>query len=371
MEDEMDAESKGDELCGANSEDPSDAWSESVFSRPSLFNRRFPNALDTLEESGAFEDTRGEAQRAASPDGAEHMSTPCFFDRAYPQTTREDLNPPREETKEEPMQFTSNPLASLSESSMSFPPVSVRVQDGSRRGKVSRPFDKAFEELLRALEQQSPEATQEIGQLRRELERLRRTSFRWDPSTFQEAIDTLEEVLEAATQEQGPQLSRRRPKSWNFRWRRKQGSSKERLGHVKDKLRGLMRDAYAPSPHGEPSTVLGKKVVQGVTLASHFIPIPGVSGAIGQLMSTLNTHLDAMANEGDYVADAKANLRTLQAIMLRFEGLRQEEEEDAYLARQLALNRLYDVMLKMNADVEEWLSKPDKKEYFKKVVRDG
>eukprot|EP00975_Prorocentrum_lima_P041956 8821037-Prorocentrum_lima.AAC.1 len=81
MEDEMDAESKGDELCGANSEDPSDAWSESVFSRPSLFNRRFPNALDTLEESGAFEDKRGEAQRAASPDGAEHMSTPCFFDR--------------------------------------------------------------------------------------------------------------------------------------------------------------------------------------------------------------------------------------------------------------------------------------------------
>eukprot|EP00968_Pinguiococcus_pyrenoidosus_P021417 scaffold2776_cov239-Pinguiococcus_pyrenoidosus.AAC.2 len=257
-----------------------------------------------------------------------------------------------------------------------FPDVSRHFTDDGSRTCERMPFDQAFYSLynaLRRMESLGEAAKDRLTEIHRLLETFQPETHSYDAAVFQGVIEVLERVETArgqpseekeqssveenADQDAGPS-SRQTAYAAPFPRSEAQEADPqqnpetvlEALRSVKAMLRDLRRNPYEPSPHGDCETVVAKKLVQaGKAVVSSFGDIPGFP-ALGQALQALDTHLTAMANEGDYVADARANIRSLHSALQNYDDLGEPTSP--------ALQRVWDVVDRMKLDVDGWAALP-------------
>eukprot|EP00968_Pinguiococcus_pyrenoidosus_P003010 scaffold179_cov247-Pinguiococcus_pyrenoidosus.AAC.1 len=257
-----------------------------------------------------------------------------------------------------------------------FPRVTRRVEGAGSPTTIRQPFDEAVDAITEGFEESSA-----LKGLRDQVDRLKTRTFRYEQKAFQDILRALEKVKEQMdkARDSGEQdgttgTTRPRPR-WTLFARHKK-SLDDVCKEIEGKLAELMKEPYAPNPHGDLSTVYWKKAVQAASVVAQVFPIPGLD----QLLSALTAHLDAMANEGDYVADAKRHLRVLGEALILLE--RSPPHEHQKRPRRLALESLRAVTERMDVDVEEWLEAPGNandwtgpvskiKEYLAGLLRTG
>jgi len=278
---------------------------------------------------------------------------------------KENWPPDSEEKKSEDLEAkeVAAPDPEASESKGSTPPNSNPLKDeafGDTR--LDRIHD-----ILRGMQPLSKDAEKERAEILGIVEGFRSKACRYDYEILQKVVKILEKAetrqddnLEADGTR--PSWIRRAVRRLPFRRRdpnsdQSTDSQLQALRKVKPLLKDLKDNPYVPSPHGGPATVAAKKLVQfGKVVVSSFSVVPGAA-ALGQALEALDTHLTAMANEGDYVADAKASMAGIHGVLSPL-----ETTTGAQSSTQ-ALQNVNNVVTAMEKDVEDWVKLPKALKY--------
>eukprot|EP00968_Pinguiococcus_pyrenoidosus_P023585 scaffold3883_cov210-Pinguiococcus_pyrenoidosus.AAC.3 len=278
-----------------------------------------------------------------------------------------------------------------------FPDVSRHFTDDGNRTCERMPFDHAFYSLynaLRRMESLGEAAKDRLTEIQRIVQNFRLKTYRYDYDIFQKVITALErletEQMQSIEGEEGdddethekgviPGFNAVINGMRRVRLRGEDPDPEDEaqailgsLQNVRAMLEDLINEPYKPSPHGDAATVVLKKFVQGgnVVVASlEKIPIPGIHHvipalpALSQALQALDTHLTAMANEGDYVADARANIRSLHSALQNYDDLDEPHS--------LVLQRVGDVVGRMKHDVDGWAALPWWQKHTALEIRGG